>query len=259
VTYQYIQVETSNHITTITINRPEVMNALHAPAHAEMGKAFDDFDADESAWVAILTGSGEKAFSAGNDLKVTASGQKFPDLKWKGGFGGITHRFDLYKPVIAAVNGLALGGGFELALASDIIIASDNASFGLPEPRVGLFAGAGGIHRLPRMVPFKYAMGMMMSGKPIDAREAHRIGLVSEVVPQANLLETANRWASDILQGAPLSIRYTKQASMANFHMPLEEAITTFTGLHEEMMNSHDRVEGPVAFAEKRKPQWKGK
>jgi len=256
--YQFINVETKDRITTITINRPEVMNALHPPANFELGQAFDAFAADDNAWIAILTGAGEKAFSAGNDLKVTASGQRF-DLKISGGFGGITNRHDLAKPVIAAVNGLALGGGFETALACDIIIASENASFGLPEPRVGLVAGAGGMHRLPRMIPQKIAMGMMLRAKPIAARHAEKLGLVNEVVPLEDLMPTALRWAHDILECAPLSIRLTKQGAMRNLHLSVQEALATPAPLFQTFFDSEDRKEGPKAFAEKRKPNWKGR
>ncbi len=259
MTYQFVKVETADHVTTVTINRPEVMNALHPPAHVELGQVFDEFDADDSAWVAIVTGEGERAFSAGNDLKVTASGQMFPDLKWKGGFGGLTTRYDLNKPVIAAVNGVAMGGGFEIALACDIIIASDNAVFALPEPRVGLVAGAGGMHRLPRMVPFKYAMGMMLTGKRIDAMEAARIGLVSEVVAPSKLMEAAMRWAGEIKECAPLSVRLTKQSAMRNYHLPVQEALESKAPLFDTFLNSEDKIEGPLAFAEKRKPNWKGR
>jgi enoyl-CoA hydratase/carnithine racemase len=256
--YQFIRVETRDRITTVTINRPEVMNALHPPANAELGQAFDAFAADDSAWVCILTGTGDKAFSAGNDLKVTASGQKF-DVKISGGFGGITNRHDLVKPVIAAVNGIALGGGFEMALACDIIIASENASLGLPEPRVGLVAGAGGMHRLPRMIPQKIAMGMMLRAKPISARQAEKLGLVNEVVPLPDLMPTARRWAQDILECAPLSVRLTKQAAMGNLHLSVQEAQAKPAPLYQTFLDSEDRREGPKAFAEKRKPNWKGR
>ena len=258
MSYQFIQVNTTDHITIITINRPEVMNALHPPANAELGQAFDAFSADDDAWVAVITGTGAQAFSAGNDLKVAASGETF-DVHISGGFGGITNRHDLFKPVIAAVNGLALGGGFELALACDIIIASDNATFGLPEPRVGFVAGAGGIHRLPRAIPRKIAMGMLLRGKPIDAAEAHRLGLLNQVVSPPALLETALDWAREINECAPISIRLSKQAALMNLHLPLSEAINTPAPLFETWVNSEDRREGPLAFAEKRKPVWKGR
>jgi enoyl-CoA hydratase/carnithine racemase len=256
--YQFIRVETQDRITTITINRPEVMNALHPPANEELGKAFDAFAADDNAWVCIITGAGEKAFSAGNDLKVTASGQKF-NMNWSGGFGGITNRHDLFKPVIAAVNGVALGGGFEIALASDIIIAAEHATLGLPEPRVGLVAGAGGMHRLPRMIPQKIAMGMMLRAKPLQARQAEKLGLVNEVVPLADLMDTARRWAREILECAPLSVRLTKQAAKLNLHLSVQDALNTQTPLHKTFLDSEDRKEGPKAFAEKRKPNWKGR
>src|SRR5262249_5718549 len=143
---------------------------------------FEDFGGDANAWVAIVTGAGDKAFSAGNDLKWTAK-HGVPPRFPKGGFAAITRRFDLWKPLIAAVNGFALGGGFEIALACDLIIAAEHARFGLPEPRVGLMAAAGGVHRLPRHVPLKIAMGMMLTGRHITAAEAQRIGIVNEVVP----------------------------------------------------------------------------
>jgi len=258
MTYQFIRVEQQEHLTLITIQRPEVMNALHPPTSAELGQAFDAFAADDNAWIAILTGAGDRAFSAGNDLKVAASGEKF-DVKWSGGFGGITDRHDLFKPVIAAVNGLALGGGFELALACDIIIASETATFGLPEPRVGFVAGAGGMHRLPRMIPQKLAMGMLLRAKPIPAQEAWRLGLVNEVVAPAQVLPTARRWASEILECAPMAVRLTKQSALLNLHLPLPQAMHSPAPLHQAFFSSADHKEGPLAFAQKRKPKWSGR
>ncbi|MGH7863646.1 MAG: enoyl-CoA hydratase-related protein, partial [Candidatus Binataceae bacterium] len=179
---KFIKYEKRGHLAHITFNRPEVMNALHPPCHTEMDQVWDDFAADKAIWVAIVTGAGDKAFSAGNDLRWTAEhrGETMP--RSKGGFAGITARYDISKPIIAAVNGYALGGGFEIALACDIIIAAEHARFGLPEPRVGLMAGAGGVHRLPRHIPLKIAMGMMLTGKHITAAEAHRLGIANEVV-----------------------------------------------------------------------------
>ncbi|MGH7899106.1 MAG: enoyl-CoA hydratase-related protein, partial [Candidatus Binatia bacterium] len=214
---EFVEYEKRDHIATITLNRPEVMNALHPPCHDEMAEIFDDFAADDEAWVAIITGAGDKAFSAGNDLKWTAQHgvpPKFP----KGGFAAITRRFDLWKPLIAAVNGFALGGGFEIALACDLIVAAEHARFGLPEPRVGLMAAAGGVHRLPRQAPLKVAMGMMLTGKHITAAEAHRIGVVNEVVPAKDLMAAAERWAREIIECSPLSIQATKQAAMQGLH-----------------------------------------
>jgi crotonobetainyl-CoA hydratase len=258
--YQYITADTRDHVTTITINRPEVRNALHPPANVELGRAFDAFRDDPDAWVAIITGAGEAAFSAGNDLKVAAQTGGKLDLKdWSGGFGGITTRTDLDKPVIAAVNGVALGGGFEIALACDLIVASENATFGLPEPRVGFVAAAGGMQRLPRMIPMKLAMGMLLRAKPIDAREAHRLGIVNEVVPLSELMDTARRWAAEIMECAPISVRVSKLSAYGSLHLPLNEAIHFRPPLYDVYVKSEDHIEGPRAFAEKRKPVWKGR
>ncbi|MGH7907765.1 MAG: enoyl-CoA hydratase-related protein, partial [Candidatus Binataceae bacterium] len=175
--FKFVKYEKRGHIAYVTLNRPEVMNALHPPASLEGEEIWNDFAADKNLWVAILTGAGERAFSAGNDLKYTAEHGMQPMPK--SGFAGITSRYDLDKPIIAAVNGFTMGGGFEIALACDIIIAAEHARMGLPEPRVGLAAGAGGVNRLPRQVPLKIAMGMMLTAKPITAAEAHRWGVVN--------------------------------------------------------------------------------
>ena len=257
--YQHIKVAQEGHLTLITINRPEVMNALHPPANGELGAAFDAFQEDNNAWVAIITGAGEKAFSAGNDLKVTASGQQFPEVKWSGFFGGITDRHNLDKPVIAAVNGVAMGGGFEIALACDLIIAAENAVFALPEPRVGLVAAAGGMHRLPRMLPFKVAMGMLLTGRRMPAAEAERWGLVNEVVPQDQLLPAAKRWAEAILACSPIAVRLTKASAYANHHMSFADAVNSLRPLDRVFRAAEDTIEGPRAFAEKRPPQWKNR
>jgi enoyl-CoA hydratase/carnithine racemase len=257
VQLEYVRYEKRDRIAIVTLHRPEVMNALHPPAGEELARVWDDFAADPELWVAILTGSGERAFSAGNDLKWTAANAI---TSWpKSGFGGLTSRTDLVKPLIAAVNGVALGGGLELALACDIIIAADHATMGLPEPRVGLLAAAGGVHRLPRSIPLKIAMGMLLTGKPIDAAEAARLGLVNEVVPLADLMPAAERWADAICECSPLSVQATKQCVYDGLGRPIAEAIGSRYPLVGRLYKSDDFKEGPRAFAEKRKPVWKGR
>ncbi len=196
--YEFLTTEVNGHILEVTINRPDVMNALHPPSHKEFDEVWNEFAQDDDLWVGIVTGAGDRAFSAGNDLKYQASGGDRSMGMPSSGFAGLTSRFDLNKPIIAAVNGVSMGGGFEIALACDLIIASDNARFALPEPKVGLAALAGGMQRLPRQIGMKNAMGMMLTGRHVGAEEAKELGIVNEVVTQADLMDTARRWAKEI-------------------------------------------------------------
>jgi enoyl-CoA hydratase/carnithine racemase len=262
---EFCRYEKDGHVVRITITRPEVMNALHPPANIELGQLWDDFARDEDAWVAVLTGEGERAFSAGNDLKYTAQMSRLPAGERPsfgfpaGGFGGITSRYDLFKPVIARVNGFALGGGLEMALWCDIIVAAEHARLGLPEPRVGLLAGAMGVHRLPRQIPLKAAMGHILTGRHMPAQRAYELGLVNEVVPSDRLDAAVEEWIGDILKCAPLSVRASKEASLMGLDMTLPQAGAVRLAGSARMNQSEDMIEGPRAFAEKREPNWKGK
>ncbi len=254
---EFCRVEREGRTLVVTMSRPEVLNALHPPANFELEKVFDEFVADDGLWVAIITGAGDRAFSAGNDLKYQVSSGAKLEIP-RTGFAGLTSRFDNPKPVIAAVNGVAMGGGFEIALACDLLLAAETAIFALPEPRVGLAALAGGIHRLPRQIGQKHAMGMLLTGRRVSAREGLALGFVNEVVPAGELLPAARRWADAILECAPLSVRASKQAALAGQGRPLEEAMAArYEGL-ASMARSEDFLEGPRAFAEKRPPKWKG-
>ncbi|HEV2364052.1 MAG TPA: enoyl-CoA hydratase-related protein [Caulobacteraceae bacterium] len=258
--YQFIEVARDGPVTTITLNRPEVMNAVHSPMHFEMDEALNAFAADPQQWVGILTGAGERAFSAGNDLKWQAAGgeRRAPPS----GFAGLTSRFDLEKPLIAAVNGVAMGGGFEIALACDIIVASKAAVFALPEPRVGLAALAGGLHRLPRAIGLKRAMGMILTARRVSAEEGRELGFVNEVVEPAELMAAARRWAAQICELSPMSVRASKQAVLKGLDEPTLEAAMRGQNRYPAvaaLYSSADFVEGPRAFAEKRPPQWQGR
>ena len=257
--YQHVKVERNGPITTIILNRPDVMNALHSEAHFELHEVFNDFSSDPDQWVGIVTGAGDRAFSAGNDLKHQATGGKMGSPP--SGFAGLTSRFDLTKPLIAAVNGVAMGGGFEIALACDLIIASDKAVFALPEPKVGLAALAGGLHRLPRQIGLKRAMGMILTARRVSAEEGAALGFVNEVAPHDQLMAVANRWAQMICECSPMSIRASKQAIQMGLEQTLEEAIGgqfKYPAV-AQLFKSADFVEGPMAFAQKRAPNWTGK
>lgn len=256
--YQFIRVVREGHLTIVTLQRPDAYNAMNYAAHEELQRAFDDFASDDEQWVAILTGSGNKAFCAGHDLKQQANGGDLGTPP--AGFGGLTARFDLHKPVIAAVNGVAMGGGFELALACDIIVASSNAAFALPEAKIGLAALAGGMLRLPALIGLKRSMGLLLTGRRVSASEGVQLGFVNEVT-EGDVMDLARRWADDILTCSPLSVRATKQTVMRGLDVSVEQ------GMGEQwdypqvraMLASADAVEGPKAFAEKRAPVWSGR
>lgn len=260
MTYEYLLVEQDDHVLTVTLNRPAVMNALHPPLHAELDAVWTRFMADDALWVAILTGAGDRAFSAGSDLKYRTTEADENELRrpTQVATSALAH---CWKPVIAAVNGYAVGGGLELALQCDIIVAADHARFGLPEARRGLLADAGGTVKLPRRIPYHLAMGLLLTGKFVGAQEAARYGLVNEVVPQAALMDAARRWAGEVVACSPLAVQAAKQVVVTSLDTPMEQAMNLIESLAtvRRLRESEDYIEGPRAFAAKRKPQWKGR
>jgi enoyl-CoA hydratase/carnithine racemase len=243
-------------VAWVTIDRPQVMNALHPPALAELNSVWADVIADDGVWVAILTGAGERAFSAGADLKYRVEQADGEPARRVG------HLLDeCPKPVIAAVNGYAVGGGLEMALRCDIILAAEHAQFGLPEPRRGLLADTGGVTRLPRRLPYHLALGLILTGRLISAAEAYRLGLVNEVVPPGELRAAAERWAGEILECAPLAVQAAKQVVRETLDLPVGVALRLTDRLEavRRLRESEDYREGPQAFVERRKPVWQGK
>ena len=254
-----IHVQRAGRVTILTMDRPQVRNALDAEAQAELSAAFDAFAADDDQWVAILTGAGGAAFCAGHDLKTPAP--QGPGEMPKGGFGGLTDRFDLDKPIIAAVNGVAVGGGFEMALACDLIVAAESASFALPEVKVGMAALGGGALRLPRQIGLKRAMGMMLTGRRVSAAEGYTLGFVNQVVADGDLSRVALEWADALLAASPLAVRATKRVGLDLAGEPLAQAMQDQWKLPavERLQGSADAVEGVAAFAARRPPQWTGR
>jgi enoyl-CoA hydratase/carnithine racemase len=262
--YEYILFELRGHVAWITLNRPEVLNAMHPPMAKELRAAWKRVRDDDDIWMAVLTGSGERAFSAGSDLKWRAEqGEKAREHNRSEVLENETLGFqrgrDCWKPLLAAVNGYAVGGGLELVLGCDIVLAADNAQFGLPEVRRGLMADGAGVHRLLRRVPYSVAMGMVLTGQFIGAEEAHRVGLVNEVTSGAALRALTERWVEQIMECAPLSLRASKEAALRGLELPLWEAIGQTFPMADELYASEDFVAGPQAFAEKRKANWQGK
>lgn len=252
-------VERKEHVLIVTINRPERLNALDLSMHDRLDKVWTDYDSDAELRCAIFTGTGEKAFCAGSDLKNYAATEQIQLPA--NGYGGIARR-RLRKPLIAAVNGLALGGGFEFALCCDIILAAEHATFGLPEVRLGGAAMGGGIPRLVRRIPYSIAMDLLLTTRRMGAAEAHRIGLVNEVVPREKLMETAMRWAGEIVLGSPLGAILTKEIAEATLRG--DEDFLSLVGelgdaRQRPIMESEDWQEALRAFAERRPPVWKGR
>jgi enoyl-CoA hydratase/carnithine racemase len=252
-----ILVEVDGPVLVVTIDREDRRNALDPAASHALGRVLDDFESDRRLRLAVLTGAGDVAFCAGGDLKAPpVDGDPMP----ASGFGGMTHRHGRTKPVIAAVNGLAMGGGFEIALACDVIVAAERALFALPEPRVGLAAMSGGIPRLIRAVGEKRALGMILTGRPVDARRGYEMGFVNEVVPSRDLMTAAIGWAEEILGCSPASIRACLTvADLADRHSVEGVLAATWNGArpgYPWLNDGPDAAEGRRAFAERRSPRW---
>jgi crotonobetainyl-CoA hydratase len=253
------RLEIADRVARVTIDRPDVMNALDADTEAALVGIWQRLEADREIRAVVLTGSGERAFCVGADMKnVGASGLEYWAASRPDGFGGIALRTTLDIPVIARVNGHALGGGFEMVLGCDIVIAAEEASFGLPEPRVGRLPLDGGIVLLARQIPFRPAMGLLLTGRLIGAAQALEMGLINEVVSRAELDAAVDRWLADILACAPLSLRAIKQTVRRTAQLAAAEAQALRLPAVIECLQSADGEEGVRAFREKRAPVWSG-
>ncbi len=265
MSYKYIKVDVEDRLYMVTINRPKVHNALSPDTNFELHEAFNEFENNPDLWVAIITGAGEVAFSVGGDISVMVDAKTDDDYKIpESGYGGLTDRHNCHKPIIAAVNGMALGGGFETAMACDLIVASDKASFGLPEPKIGTAAVGSGMHRIVREIGLKPAMALLLTGDSIDANKALELGLVNEVVPSEDVMNSAREYARRILKCAPLAVQSSKQCALQGLeYNSVRDAMQAqhdgkFDRL-DAMMKGEDIREGLTAFMEKRKPVWKGR
>lgn len=245
-----------NGILTITLNRPEAMNALLPEMHQHLHDLFNEFATDDNLHIAIITGAGDRAFCAGSDLvqRAPLNAQQLPDS----GYAGLLERFELNKPVIAAINGHAIGGGMEIVLACDLAISVREAKFGLPEPKVGL-AASGGLHRLARQLPLKQAMKIALTGELFNAEQAFQLGLINSVVAREDFDSEIASMASALQACAPLALRATKQQMLQGIDAGgLKQAHNTSYPLYDSLKQSDDALEGMNAFAAKRKPQWRG-
>lgn len=251
-----VLVETRGQVGILTLNRPEVHNAVTREVTELMATAIDALEADDAIRVLVVTGAGEKTFCAGADLKALKTLR--PSVRELGGFAAITAR-EFRKPIIAAVNGTAVGGGMEICLACDLVVAEEHASFGLPEVRRGIIAAAGGLERLPRRVPPAIAMEIILTAERIDAQRALALGLVNRVVPRGTALDAALVLAAAICRGAPLAIEYSKALARTLMSTGEVEALARWAEHREAVMASDDADEGVRAFAEKREPVWTGK
>jgi enoyl-CoA hydratase len=250
--------ERQGHIEILTLNRPEVRNSINAAMARRLSDAFDELETDDDCWVVVVTGSGDRAFCAGMDLKAFAAGEGAAMMGWPGGFAGVVER-TFAKPVIAAVNGPALAGGFEVMLWCDLVIAVEGASFGIPEVTRGLMAAAGGLVRLPKRIPRAVATEMALTGRPIDADRALALGLINRVVPAGRLLDEALALAAVIAGNAPLPVRASKRVMQLVADLPEPEGWAINHAANPPIFESGDAIEGAVAFAEKRPPRWTGK
>ena len=255
-----VQVSRQGRVAIVTMARPEARNAMNAELTRQLDDTYDELAGDDAVWVVVLTGAGDRAFCAGADLKEmsarNATGSAAPPRR--GGFGGITHR-DFPKPIIAAVNGYALGGGFEICLACDLIVAEAHATFGLPEVKRGIFAGGGGVVRIGQRLPTSIALEVVMTGEPITAQRAYELGLVNRVVPSGQSVQAALELANVICQAAPLSVRFSKKIVRTAISQGEGAVFALVDELGPAVRNSEDGHEGPRAFAEKRQPVWKGR
>ncbi|MDC0892318.1 enoyl-CoA hydratase-related protein [Pseudomonadales bacterium] len=257
--------EVKDKVAWITLNRPAAMNSINPELRWQLSEHLNEVENNDDIWLAVITGAGERAFCAGADLKHRAMERNATSeqlAKWRQLAQETKHiieRWHFKKPLIAMVNGYALGGGLEIAMACDIIVAADHAEFGLPEPRRGLIAGSAGVHRLPRQIGLKPAMGYLLTGRHMSAMRAFQLGLVNEVVPANELTDTVKGYVDDILRCAPLAVRATKEAAVKGLDHPLAQAFYTRYEGEVARQQSADALEGPRAFAEKRSPQWQGK